>query len=140
VTRVERCCFHFNGCRFLVISPIPRAFSIGVRGPDRLPNNHSDPEANRKSFDGMPVRDILANAAPSARPFLPVSLRAILAVALLSIRSDIIRHRERLVMADHAVRQRFTDFLPDSLLFLSRLISVRSGVSLWVSFSRQSAM
>jgi hypothetical protein len=45
---------------------------------------------------------------------------------LLSIDSDIIRHPEGRTTADHAVRQRFTAFLPDFLLPFGRLISVRS--------------
>jgi hypothetical protein len=49
---------------------------------------------------------------------------------LLSIDSDIIRHPEGRTTADHAVRQRFTAFLPDFLLPFGRLISVRSEVQL----------
>jgi hypothetical protein len=49
----------------------------------------------------------------------------------LSIDPGIIRHREELTTADHAVRQRFTDFLPDFLLPFGRLISVRSVVQLY---------
>jgi len=49
----------------------------------------------------------------------------------LSIESDIIRHREGRTTADHAVRQRFNDFLPDFLLAFGRLISVRSVVQLY---------
>ena len=56
---------------------------------------------------------------------------------LLSIDADIIRHSESPITADHAVRQRFTDFLPNFLLPFGRLISVGSGVSLGVSFLLQ---
>jgi len=50
---------------------------------------------------------------------------------LLSIEYDIIRHPEGRTTADHAVRQRFTGFLPDFLLPFGRLISVRSVVQLY---------
>jgi hypothetical protein len=50
---------------------------------------------------------------------------------LLSIEYDIIRHPEGPTAADRAVRQRFTDFLPDFLLPFGRLISVRSVVQLY---------
>ena len=49
----------------------------------------------------------------------------------LSIESDIVRHSESPTTADHAIRQRFTDFLPDFLLPCGRLISVRSVVQLY---------
>ena len=62
--------------------------------------------------------------------------------ALLSIRlsidSDIIRHPDGPTTADHAVRQRFTDFLPDFLLPFGRLISVRSVVPLYPGRSTSS--
>jgi hypothetical protein len=45
----------------------------------------------------------------------------------LSIDYDIVRHLEGPSTADHAVRQRITDFLPDFLLPCGRLISVRWG-------------
>src|ERR1700719_1097867 len=45
----------------------------------------------------------------------------------LSIHSDIVRHPEGRTTADHAVRQRFTAFLPDFLLPFGRLRSVRWG-------------
>ena len=49
----------------------------------------------------------------------------------LSIDPAIIRHPGSTTTADHAVRQRFTDFLPDFLLPFGRLISVRSVVQLY---------
>ncbi len=49
----------------------------------------------------------------------------------LSIDPDIVRHPGSATTADHVVRQRFTDFLPDFLLPLGRLISVRSVVQLY---------
>jgi hypothetical protein len=49
----------------------------------------------------------------------------------LSIDNDIIRHPGSATTADHAVRQRFNDFLPDFLHPFGRLISVRSVVQLY---------
>jgi hypothetical protein len=48
----------------------------------------------------------------------------------LSIHPDIIRLPGSATTADHAIRQRFTDFLPDFSLPFGRLISVRSEVQL----------
>ena len=56
---------------------------------------------------------------------------------LLSIDPDIVRHSEGPTTADHAVRQRFTAFLPDFLLPCGRLISVRSVVQLYPGPSQQ---
>ena len=58
------------------------------------------------------------------------SLSTLLSI-LLSIDPDIIRHRKGPTTADHAIRQRFTDFLPDFLLLFGRVISVRSVVQLY---------
>jgi len=49
---------------------------------------------------------------------------------LLSIGTGVIRHPEGAALADHDVRQRFTDFLPDFLTPSRCLISVRSEVQL----------
>jgi hypothetical protein len=46
---------------------------------------------------------------------------------VLTIDTGNIRHPEGLTTADHAVRQRFTDFLPDFLHAFSRRMSVRPG-------------
>ena len=56
----------------------------------------------------------------------------------LSIDPDIIRHLFSPTTADRVVRQRYTDLLQDFLLPFGRLIRVRCGVSLRVSFAGQS--
>jgi len=62
--------------------------------------------------------------------YLPSCVANLLSIRL-SIDSDIIRHSESPTTADHTVRQRFNDFLPDFLLPFGRLISVRSVVQLY---------
>ena len=55
--------------------------------------------------------------------------RSLLSI-LLSIGTDIIRRPGGAATADHDVRQRFTDFLPDFFTPSGCLISVRSEVQL----------
>ena len=50
---------------------------------------------------------------------------------VLSIDPAIIGHPGSATTADHAVHQRFTDFLPDFLVHFGRLISVSSVVQLY---------
>jgi len=71
--------------------------------------------------------DTVSNAQTAAS----ASEHRVLLSIVLSIDYDIIRHPEGPTTADHAVRQRITDFLPDFLLPCGRVISVRSVVQLY---------
>ena len=98
-----------------------------ICSPNR-PSNFVKQGSLRSDWNaGSPLRMIFLYAVRGRVPHLVGS--ALLSIPL-SIDPDIIRHREGRTTADHAVRQRFTDFLPDFLLPFGRLISVRSEVQL----------